>query len=235
MTVKMPEPMTAPMPRAVSDHGPRVFLSLCSGSSDSRMSLSIDLRASSWLGRAVLLVLRAGTCQCWRTVLALGFRISLRRAGTLFDSSNVSYRFDWPRVSFLIFFLLAPRAPVRFALGAAFLRAVRFSFFRSSLSSIFVVSATRYLSSLKSVQGFPQISRLTAYLSTGSKVYVNREFIPGQNGLRIAFGHSSAFSSAVPSVSKVQSNLGLKTGSPARFQPPNRFGRVPHYTHQSPR
>jgi len=26
MTVKMPEPMTAPMPSAVSDHGPRVFL-----------------------------------------------------------------------------------------------------------------------------------------------------------------------------------------------------------------
>jgi hypothetical protein len=50
MTVKMPEPMTAPMPSAVSDHGPRVFLSLCSGSSDSRISLSIDLRASSWLG-----------------------------------------------------------------------------------------------------------------------------------------------------------------------------------------
>jgi hypothetical protein len=47
MTVKMPEPMTAPMPRAVSDHGPSVFFSLCSGSSDSRISLSIDLRASS--------------------------------------------------------------------------------------------------------------------------------------------------------------------------------------------
>ncbi|MGD0345715.1 MAG: hypothetical protein ABSA85_03110 [Terracidiphilus sp.] len=50
MTVKMPEPMTAPMPSAVSDHGPRVFLSLWSGSSDSRISLSIDLRAKNWLG-----------------------------------------------------------------------------------------------------------------------------------------------------------------------------------------
>jgi hypothetical protein len=49
MTVKMPEPMTAPMPRAVSDHGPRVFFSECPGSSESLMSLSIDLRASSWL------------------------------------------------------------------------------------------------------------------------------------------------------------------------------------------
>ena len=55
MTVKMPDPMTAPMPRAVSDQGPRVFLSACSGSSDSRMSLSMDLQASSWLGSAVLL------------------------------------------------------------------------------------------------------------------------------------------------------------------------------------
>jgi len=55
MTVKMPEPMTAPMPSAVSDHGPSVFLSLCSGSSESRISLSMDLRASSWLASAVLL------------------------------------------------------------------------------------------------------------------------------------------------------------------------------------
>jgi hypothetical protein len=56
MTVKMPEPMTAPMPSAVSDQGPRVFLSARSGSSDSRISLSMDLQASSWLGSAVLLV-----------------------------------------------------------------------------------------------------------------------------------------------------------------------------------
>ncbi len=55
MTVKMPEPMTAPMPSEVSDHGPRLFFSERSGSSDSLMSLSIDLRASSWLGRVVSL------------------------------------------------------------------------------------------------------------------------------------------------------------------------------------
>ena len=52
------------------------------------------------------------------------------------------YRFDWPRANFLTFFLFAPRGVVRLALGAAFLRAARFSFLRSSLSSIFVVSAT---------------------------------------------------------------------------------------------
>src|SRR5436305_10502208 len=48
--VKMPEPTTAPMPSAVSDHGPRVFLSRCSGRSESEMSLSMDFLANSWLG-----------------------------------------------------------------------------------------------------------------------------------------------------------------------------------------
>jgi hypothetical protein len=53
MTVNMPEPITAPMPRAVSDHGPSDFLRACSGSSESRISLSMDLQASSWLGSEV--------------------------------------------------------------------------------------------------------------------------------------------------------------------------------------
>ena len=56
MTVNIPEPITAPMPSAVSDHGPRVFFRACSGSAESLISLSIDLRASSWLGSALLLV-----------------------------------------------------------------------------------------------------------------------------------------------------------------------------------
>src|SRR5450759_1949604 len=54
ITVKMPEPMTAPMPNAVSDHGPRVFFNRCSGSCDSEISLSIDLHAKSWFARTVL-------------------------------------------------------------------------------------------------------------------------------------------------------------------------------------
>ncbi len=45
MTVKMPEPMTAPMPSAVNETGPRVFLRACSGDSDSEISLSMDLVA----------------------------------------------------------------------------------------------------------------------------------------------------------------------------------------------
>ncbi len=56
ITVKMPEPITAPMPSAVSDQGPRVFFRECAGSAESLISLSIDLRASSWLGSAHLLV-----------------------------------------------------------------------------------------------------------------------------------------------------------------------------------
>jgi hypothetical protein len=43
-TVKMPEPMTAPMPSEVSETGPRVFFRRVSGFSDSVMSLSMDLQ-----------------------------------------------------------------------------------------------------------------------------------------------------------------------------------------------
>jgi hypothetical protein len=50
MTVKMPEPMTMPTPSAVRETGPRDFLSACSGSSESEMSLSMDLVAKIWRG-----------------------------------------------------------------------------------------------------------------------------------------------------------------------------------------
>jgi hypothetical protein len=43
ITVKIPDPITAPTPSAVSDSGPSVFFSACSGRSDSEISLSIDL------------------------------------------------------------------------------------------------------------------------------------------------------------------------------------------------
>jgi hypothetical protein len=48
MTVKMPDPMTAPMPRAVKEPGPSVFFRRVSGFSDSAISLSMDLQASAW-------------------------------------------------------------------------------------------------------------------------------------------------------------------------------------------
>ena len=41
--------MMAPIPSAVSDHGPSVFWSLCPGASDSEISLSMDLQQRSWL------------------------------------------------------------------------------------------------------------------------------------------------------------------------------------------
>jgi hypothetical protein len=52
MTVKIPEPMTAPMPSAVRETGPSVFFKACSGRSDSWISLSIDLVAKICLPSA---------------------------------------------------------------------------------------------------------------------------------------------------------------------------------------
>jgi hypothetical protein len=43
ITVKIPDPITAPMPSAVKETGPSVFFNACSGLSDSEISLSIDL------------------------------------------------------------------------------------------------------------------------------------------------------------------------------------------------
>jgi hypothetical protein len=54
VSTKIPDPMIAPIPSAVSDHGPSVFFNRCSGSSDSEMSLSMDFFANSWLARRML-------------------------------------------------------------------------------------------------------------------------------------------------------------------------------------
>jgi hypothetical protein len=47
MTVKIPEPITAPMPRAVNETGPSVFFSFRDGSSESEISLSMDLQQNA--------------------------------------------------------------------------------------------------------------------------------------------------------------------------------------------
>src|SRR5260370_24448462 len=60
MTVKMPEPITAPMPSAVSDTGPSVFLSFLSGCSESAISLSMDLQQKSWLSEVRTVASGAG-------------------------------------------------------------------------------------------------------------------------------------------------------------------------------
>ena len=52
MTVKIPDPITAPMPSAVNETGPSVFFNACSGISDSEISLSIDLVAKICLASA---------------------------------------------------------------------------------------------------------------------------------------------------------------------------------------
>ena len=57
MTVKMPDPMTAPIPSAVNDKGPSVFFRLWAGSSDSRISLSMDFVAKICFDRVLLLKL----------------------------------------------------------------------------------------------------------------------------------------------------------------------------------
>jgi len=44
---KIPDPIMAPMPSAVSDQGPRLFLSRFSGASASEISLSMDFLAKS--------------------------------------------------------------------------------------------------------------------------------------------------------------------------------------------
>jgi len=47
----MPEPMIAPIPSAVSDHGPSDFGRRYPGLSESEISLSMDFLAKSWLAR----------------------------------------------------------------------------------------------------------------------------------------------------------------------------------------
>jgi len=69
-------------------------------------------------------------------------------------TGEIYYRFATPRTILLTFFLFEPRGSVRFALGAAFLRAARFSIFRSFLSSILVVSATCNLFRCNLFRGF---------------------------------------------------------------------------------
>src|ERR1700676_2851942 len=49
VSTKMPEPMMAPMPSAVSDQGPSVFCRRCPGDSASEISLSMDLQQNSCL------------------------------------------------------------------------------------------------------------------------------------------------------------------------------------------
>lgn len=79
--------------------------------------------------------------ECTRASALQAIPRSLRPASAIQGRGTAVYRLLWPRVSFFIFFLFDPRGVVRAALGAAFLRAVRFTFLRSALSSIDFVFA----------------------------------------------------------------------------------------------
>src|ERR1041385_6713704 len=111
--------MTAPMPRAVSDHGPSVFCSRWPGASDSEISLSIDLQQKSWLSevRTVLLAGGSEVAGCDKGAYSPGLGISrwhlafgpLRVSVVLHASSEMLsaecqvplfYRFAWPRAIF---------------------------------------------------------------------------------------------------------------------------------------
>jgi hypothetical protein len=76
MTVKMPDPTTMPMPRAVSETGPRDFLSECSGSSESEMSLSIDLVAKICRDRVLVpRLMKIATIVCGSGAAGEGVRL----------------------------------------------------------------------------------------------------------------------------------------------------------------
>ena len=75
---------------------------------------------------------------------AIGIATRSRRARSLrmrHAGSRNAYRLLWPRAAFLILALFAPRACARGPLGAAFLRAARFTFLRSCLSVMLLVFA----------------------------------------------------------------------------------------------
>lgn len=75
---------------------------------------------------------------------------------------SARYRFDCPRASFLTFFFSDPRGVVRFALGAAFLRAARFTSLRAALSVIDFVFAIDPCAAPYRLQRFFSFERGTA-------------------------------------------------------------------------
>ena len=75
ITVKMPEPITAPIPNAVNETGPSVFFSACSGLSDSEISLSIDL--------VLKICLASALAPAYRGIGARRFKCHHAQAGAL--------------------------------------------------------------------------------------------------------------------------------------------------------
>src|ERR1700722_15120710 len=125
ITVKIPEPMTAPMPRAVREIGPSVFFSRRSGSSESEISLSMDLQQNSWLSEVRMTAAGSVVCdkRLWspekRAFSEFAHGVWPIRVPCVFENRNgqtpsalsqLPYRFAWPRASFLTLGFFDPRA-----------------------------------------------------------------------------------------------------------------------------
>src|SRR6202522_1896585 len=126
VSIKMPEPMMAPIPSAVSDQGPNDLLSRFSGFSESEISLSMDLQQKSWLSEVRMVA--AGSVdgsdkRLWSPGLssrlsAVSYQIKTCVASRRERASrplphefcNCLYRFAWPRASFFTFGFFDPRA-----------------------------------------------------------------------------------------------------------------------------
>src|SRR5579884_1637118 len=119
----MPAPTIAPMPRAVSDQGPRLLRSRCSGSSAEASSLS-------------MLLVRKSAC----AILMPPQVMNGKRDPYSQAARGLHQRDEVPGPFFLTLGLWEPRGSVLLGLGGRFFRASRFNFFRSALSVIFLVS-----------------------------------------------------------------------------------------------
>src|SRR5713101_10065677 len=101
----MPEPITAPMPKAVSEMGPRVFFNLRSGSSASAISLSMDLQHKSWLDDvrtvSVVWLVVVGICAKGACLLTPARNRRIMQGGAGASPAPLThYRFDVPRAIF---------------------------------------------------------------------------------------------------------------------------------------
>src|SRR6266849_2812917 len=157
MTVKIPDPITAPIPSAVSETGPSVFFRRLSGSSESEIRLSMDLQQKSWLSDVRMetrVVFSDGPDagsgkRLMSPEVPVDLDISKRTqpangSGVRRPSAKCqmrSYRFAVPRASFFTLLFFDPRAYSRGFSGCSvffFLRAARLSFLRSSLLNVAV-------------------------------------------------------------------------------------------------
>ena len=155
-----------------------------------------------------------------------GFRISQCRTEPepCLLSAASFYRLDTPRAAFFSFFLFSPRGPVRFALGAAFLRAARLTILRSCLSSILVVSATCNLFRCNLFR----VSRN----SGRCEVYVNRDYRSPESAAAAPGRLSAPAPHPIPAYNEDSHDPGLE--KIARLRPSHRFRRAPQPTRQSP-